>query len=197
MMIHPPTSGYLWVPIESHRCVACRSVVTWVGSRSLASLPGVDQNALLSRVFELADEARSDGDHPFGALLEVDGDIVVEAHNRVNTNRDLTEHAETRLVRVLQEKNLLGKLPFGTVYTSCEPCPMCVGAMFWAGTRLVVYGLSHDRLSEFTTMPGAAPGGFAISAAEIGGRAAPPMAFSGPHREEEAAQAHLGFWVNS
>jgi tRNA(Arg) A34 adenosine deaminase TadA len=156
----------------------------------------VDQNALLSRAFVLADESRSDGDHPFGALLAVDGEIVAEAHNRVNTKRDLTAHAETRLVRVLEQTDQLGDLPLGTVYASCEPCPMCVGAMFWAGARRVVFGLSHARLSELAAPPGADPRGFTISAAEIGGRAMPPLTFSGPHREDEAAQAHLGFWVN-
>jgi hypothetical protein len=69
--------------------------------------------------------------------------------------------------------------------------------MFWAGALRVVFGLSLDRLSELAAPPGAEPGGFTISAAEIGSRAAPPMTFSGPHREDEAAQAHLGFWVNS
>jgi len=157
----------------------------------------VDQNALLSRTFVLADESRSDGDHPFGALLAVDGEIVAEAHNRVNTKRDLTAHAEARLVRVLEQADLLGELPLGTVYASCEPCPMCVGAMFWAGARRVVFGLSHVRLSELAAPPGADPWGFIISAAEIGERAMPPMKFSGPHREDEAAQAHLGFWVTS
>jgi len=163
----------------------------------MASLFRVDQNALLSRVFELAEEAGSQGDHPFGALLAVDGEIVAEAHNRVNTNRDLTAHAETRLVQVLEQKRLLGKLSLGTVYASCEPCPMCVGALFWAGARLVVYGLSHDRLSELAAPPGTEPVGFMISAAEIGERAAPPMVFSGPHREDEGARPHLGFWANS
>ncbi|MCL1588277.1 MAG: nucleoside deaminase [Actinomycetia bacterium] len=155
----------------------------------------MDQNALLSRTFVLAEESRSDGDHPFGALLAVDGVIVAEAHNRVNTNRDLTAHAETRLVRVLEQTHLLSELPLGTVYASCEPCPMCVGAMFWAGARRVVFGLSHVGLSELAALPGADPWGFIISAADIGERAMPPMTFSGPHREDEAAQAHLSFWV--
>ncbi|MEA3511090.1 MAG: nucleoside deaminase [Actinomycetota bacterium] len=155
----------------------------------------MDQNALLGRAFELAEEARIEGDHPFGALLAIDGEIVAEARNRVISNRDITAHAETQLVRVLEQQKLLGKISFGTVYSSCEPCPMCVGAMFWAGSRLVVYGLSHDRLSRLAAPPGVEPGGFMISAAEIGERAAPPMVFSGPHREDEAARVHHRFWT--
>ncbi len=74
---------------------------------------------------------------------------------------------------------------------------MCVGAMFWAGARRVVFGLSADRLAQLAAPPGAEPSGFEITAAEIGGRCTPPMAFSGPQRQEEAAEAHLGFWTTS
>ncbi len=163
----------------------------------LASLDRVNDRSLLTRAFSLAEEARSEGDHPFGALLAVDGEIIAEARNRVNQDHDLTAHAETQLVRILERENLLGMLPLGTVYASCEPCPMCVGALFWAGARRVVYGLSSDRLGRLAAPPGAEPFGFEITAAEIGGRCTPPMVFSGPQREDEAAEAHLGFWTSN
>ena len=152
-------------------------------------------DALLTRSFELAAEARAAGDHPFGALLEVDGEILAEARNRVNTDRDITAHAETALVRLLEQERLLNHVGGGTLYTSCEPCPMCVGAMFWIGVRRVVFGLSSSRLTELATPLGLPTGGFTISAAEIGGAANPPMSFDGPHREDEAEIPHLGFWV--
>ena len=163
----------------------------------MASLGCVDDSSPLTRAFELAEEARSEGDHPFGALLAVDGDIIAEASNRVNRDHDVTAHAETQLVRILERESLLGMLPHGTVYASCEPCPMCVGAMFWAGARRVVYGLSSVRLGRLAALPGVEPSGFGITAAEIGGRCTPPMLFSGPQREDEAAEPHLGFWTSS
>jgi tRNA(Arg) A34 adenosine deaminase TadA len=163
----------------------------------LASLGCVDDSSLLTRAFELAEGARSEGDHPFGALLAVDGEIIAEACNRVNRDHDLTAHAETLLVRILEREGLLGMLPRGIVYASCEPCPMCVGAMFWAGARRVVYGLSSVRLGRLAAPPGTEPSGFEITAAEIGGRCTPPMMFSGPQREDEAAEAHLGFWTSN
>ena len=157
----------------------------------------MNDSVLLSRAFELAEEARSEGDHPFGALLAVDGGIIAEARNRVNQDHDVTAHAETQLVRILEQENLLDMLRQGIVYASCEPCPMCVGAMFWAGARRVVYGLSSDRLGRVADPPGETPSGFEITAAEIGGRCTPPMIFSGPQREDEAARAHLDFWTPS
>ena len=153
-----------------------------------------DHDALLTRSFELAVAARGNGDHPFGALLEVDGEIVAEAVNRVNSGPDVTAHAETELVRILERDGNLGLLADGVVYASCEPCPMCVGAMFWAGARRVVFGLSAARLVEIATAPGAMPVGFTITAHEIGVTTSPLLEFDGPHREDEAAEAHAGFW---
>ena len=152
-------------------------------------------DALLTRAFALAVEARANGNHPFGALLAVDGEIVAEALNLVNTTHDVTAHAETALVRVLEREGRLPELRTGVVYASCEPCPMCVGALFWAGARQVVYGLSAARLNQLATAPGDEPFGFTITAPEIGRAAHQPMHFTGPQREDEAAEAHLGFWL--
>ena len=151
-------------------------------------------NALLARVFEIAVEARERGDHPFGALLAVDGEVVAEAGNRVGSDRDITAHAELTLVRDLERAGKLHLLAQGVFYASCEPCPMCVGAMFWAGAREVAFGLSHERLNQLANHTDADPFGFTISAPEIGGRANPPMIFDGPHSEDEAARVHEGFW---
>ncbi len=153
-----------------------------------------DSDALLTRAFELAADARVAGNHPFGALLAIDGEIVAEAANLVNTANDITAHAETELVRVLQRAGRIGDLREGVVYASCEPCPMCVGAMFWAGARRIVYGLSAETLTGLSTGPGDEPFGFTITASQIGGAACPPMVFVGPQREDEAAEAHRNFW---
>ena len=153
-----------------------------------------DSDALLTRAFELAANARAAGNHPFGALLAIDGEIVAEAANLVNTTNDITAHAETELVRVLQRAGRIGDLREGVVYASCEPCPMCVGAMFWAGARRIVYGLSAEILTGLSTRPGDEPFGFTITASQIGGAACPPMEFVGPQREDEAAVAHRDFW---
>jgi len=152
-------------------------------------------DALLTRSFELAAEARAGGDHPFGALFAIGGDIVAEARNRVNSDRDITAHAETHLVRILERQGLFDRLGEGTVYTSCEPCPMCVGSMFWAGVRRVTYGLSAVRLMDLAVAPGHEPMGFALTAHTLGAAATPPMQFDGPRREDEAATPHIGFWI--
>jgi len=153
-----------------------------------------DDEALLRRAIELADEARAAGNHPFGALLAVDGVVVAEARNLVTTGPDATAHAETELVRVLERGGLLGEMPAGVVYTSCEPCPMCVGAMKWAGARRIVFGLTSKRLYEVSNAPGAERHSFETTAAELAATARPTMTVAGPFLEDEAARSHEGFW---
>jgi tRNA(Arg) A34 adenosine deaminase TadA len=106
----------------------------------------------LTRAFELALESRAAGDHPFGALLVVDGVVVAEAHNRVTSAHDITAHAETELVRVLEREGRLDALADGVVYASCEPCPQCVGALFWAGAGGLVPACRGAR-AEISTAP--------------------------------------------
>lgn len=149
---------------------------------------------LMTRVIGLAAAARADGDHPFGALLAVDGAVVAEAVNRVNSAHDLTAHAETELVRLLEREGRLDELGRGVVYASCEPCPLCVGAMFWAGARHIVFGLAASTLNRISTAPGGTAYGFTITAAELAAATTSPMLVDGPHREDDAAQVHDGFW---
>lgn len=147
----------------------------------------------LRRAIALADESRATGNHPFGALLVVDDHVVAEAHNLVNTTIDVTAHAESMLVRNLERAGQLGLLQTGIVFASCEPCPMCVGALFWAGARHVVFGLSAARLNTMTTT--GERFGFTITAKEIGTAANPKMRIEGPVLEDEAAVSHEGYWV--
>ena len=149
---------------------------------------------LMSFALDAAVAARARGDHPFGALLSVDGEVVETARNRVVTDGDVTAHAELTLVRKLEVSGRLGLLGQGTVYASCEPCPMCVGAMFWAGARHVAFALSHERLNRLSVPEGESTFGFLIGAEQLGSQASPPMQFVGPEREDEAAEPHVGFW---
>jgi tRNA(Arg) A34 adenosine deaminase TadA len=151
-------------------------------------------DAALARANELAAQARAAGDHPFSALLLVDGEIVAEAVNRVHTESDFTAHAEMMLVRTLEREGRLDLLGDGTVVASTEPCPMCVGAFFWGGARHVVFGLSAERLNEIVRRPGADDFGFEITAKELGRRSIPPMRIDGPYHENAAAGPHAGFW---
>jgi guanine deaminase len=97
----------------------------------------------LHRAVEVAGKGIENGGGPFGALITKDGKILSEAFNRVVLDNDPTAHAEILAIR--QTSGLLKShnLSDCTLYTSCEPCPMCLGAIYWAGIKKVVY--ASDR----------------------------------------------------
>ncbi|GAA3283751.1 nucleoside deaminase [Paenarthrobacter aurescens] len=151
---------------------------------------------LLRRAIAVSNEARNNGNHPFGAILvNSDGEIVLEAENTVITENDVTNHAETNLVRLASRSIPHDQLPSHTLYTSCEPCAMCAGAIYWAGIGRVVYGLAETGLLEITGSghpenPTLTHPCRLVFAA--GGR---PTEVTGPLLEEEAARPHAGFWA--
>ena len=80
---------------------------------------------------------------PFGAVVVKDGKIIAEGHNQVTTANDPTAHAEVVAIReacrVLGTFNLEGCV----IYASCEPCPMCLSAIYWARLERIYYGNSR------------------------------------------------------
>lgn len=77
---------------------------------------------------------------PFGAVIVRDGGIVAEGANRVTSSNDPTAHAEVIAIRSACAK--LGRFDLGDceIYTSCEPCPMCLGAIYWARLSRIYFG---------------------------------------------------------
>jgi len=143
--------------------------------------------------FVVAKNARTKGNHPFGALLVDEyGHIVMEAENTVVTARDCTGHAETNLMRKASAKYESEFLAKCTIYTSTEPCPMCAGAIFWANVRRVVYGLSEESLYEIAGRE--SEDVLYLPCREIFGRGKKPIEVIGPLLEEEASEVHMDFW---
>lgn len=101
---------------------------------------------LMRESIKLARNAREKGNHPFGALLaDPDGKILITAENTVETDHDITAHAETNLVRNAARQYPQDFLAECTLYASTEPCPMCAGAIYWANIRRVVFGPQPKR----------------------------------------------------
>ena len=129
----------------------------------------------------LARQARERGDEPFGALLVHDGVSVMEARNAVNTENDITQHAELRLVAKACRQLDPEVVSAATLYTSTEPCPMCAGAIYWARIPRVVYGLAAGSLGALTART------------EVGPRRT-GADYVGPILEDEARMVHEGYW---
>ena len=80
------------------------------------------------------------GGGPFGAVIVKDGKIIATGVNRVTANTDPTAHAEVNAIRKAARKLRTFDLAGCDIYTSCEPCPMCLGAVYWAHLDKMYYG---------------------------------------------------------
>ncbi|MEM5012553.1 nucleoside deaminase [Niallia taxi] len=102
----------------------------------------------MRKAIDLAKQARKEGNEPFGAILVKDDEIVMVGENKINTFCDPTHHAEIGLIRRYCSENNIFDLREYTLYTSCEPCVMCSGAMVWANLGRLVFSVTHDQLAE-------------------------------------------------
>lgn len=98
------------------------------------------KDELMRRAIELSVENVANGGGPFGAVIAKDGEIVATGVNRVTANNDPTAHAEVSAIREAATKLGAFDLSGCEIYTSCEPCPMCLGAIYWARLNKVYYG---------------------------------------------------------
>ena len=150
--------------------------------------PLITHDEFVRQAIALASQARAAGNHPFGALLTLDGQVVLTATNSVITEGDPTAHAETNLVAAAIRQLSPDEIGRAVLYTSCEPCAMCVGKMYWAGIRAVVYGLSSQELAVL-----AGPD-FLVPCRDLFQRAIEPVAVIGPVLTDEARAVHEGYW---
>lgn len=148
----------------------------------------------LRRCIELAREARTRGDEPFGAVLvDATGRAIAEDLNGVVTTGDVTAHPELALAR-WASTHLDGAQRAGaTMYTSCEHCAMCAGAFYWAGIGRLVFALSNDQLIEH--LPAGVPA-LGLSSREVLARGGRSVAVEGPCAavEADARTAVDGAW---
>jgi tRNA(Arg) A34 adenosine deaminase TadA len=140
------------------------------------------------QAIELARRARLAGNHPFGSLLVLDGNVVLTARNTVSTDRDPAAHAETNLVADAIRHLDQEQIRRAVLYTSCEPCAMCAGKMYWAGIRSIVYALPSEELAALAGRD------FLIPCQELFARAVEMVQIAGPMLVSEAREVHVGFW---
>lgn len=106
-------------------------------------------NQYIQEAIELSFQGQRAGlGGPFGAVIVKDGVIIGRGHNRVTSSHDPTAHAE--IVAIREACTYLGthQLSGCELYTSCEPCPMCLGAIFWARPDRVYYACTHEQASD-------------------------------------------------
>jgi tRNA(Arg) A34 adenosine deaminase TadA len=102
----------------------------------------------MREAIRLADESVKNGGGPFGAVIVKDGEIIAGSSNSVTIDNDPTAHAEVNTIRQACKKLGTFDLSGCTIYTSCEPCPMCLGAIYWAHLSHIFYGNNRKDAAE-------------------------------------------------
>lgn len=149
---------------------------------------------LLRRTMELARQAHERGDHPFGALLADErGHVILEGQNTVESENDITAHAELNLLRRASMLLDPEQVASATLYASTEPCPMCSGAIHWSGVSRVVYGLSQIRLYQVASREDPVSQ-ILLSCRHVLSHSGREIELHGPLLEEEAEVVHQGAW---
>jgi guanine deaminase len=106
------------------------------------------QNLFMARAIELSIENVRAGGGPFAAVVIKDSAIVAEAVNQVTKLNDPTAHAEILAIRAACKKLGNFELKNCELYTSCEPCPMCLGAIYWARPARVYFATTAQDAAE-------------------------------------------------
>lgn len=107
--------------------------------------PESPETAFLRRAIRLSIENAKNGNGgPFGAIVVKDGCVIAEGTNRVTSSNDPTAHAEVVAIREACRKLGTFQLDGCDIYTSCEPCPMCMGAIYWARPARVFYAAAAE-----------------------------------------------------
>jgi guanine deaminase len=98
----------------------------------------------LAQAVALATASVEQGGGPFGALVVRNGEIIGRGTNSVTLNHDPTAHAEVQAIRDACSNSKDFTLSGATLYASCEPCPMCLAAIYWARLDRIVYAASRE-----------------------------------------------------
>ena len=115
----------------------------------------MDETDFMSQAIAAAERGIQNGQTPFGACIVRDGRVVAAAHNNVWADNDITAHAEVCAIRQACRKLATVDLSGCTIYSTCEPCPMCFSAIHWARIGRIVFGaaVADAAAAGFSEMP--------------------------------------------
>lgn len=141
-----------------------------------------DDEQYMRLALEIARRGTQWGQTPFGACIVCQGEVIARAHNLVWATTDITAHAEIVALRAANHARGHIHLTGCTVYTTCEPCPMCFSACHWANVDRIVFGASIADAQE---------AGFrelAIAAQTMAEQGQSPVALTGGVLRDKAVQ---------
>lgn len=143
---------------------------------------------LMKRAIGLAASSVQAGNHPFGALLAIDNQIILEAENTVLTENDPTRHAEMNLVSAACRTLSTEELEKSVLFTSTEPCAMCLGAIYWSGIKTIIFACPSTALEEI------AGESLCCHSGQVFENSVNPPRVKGPLLEMQAVEQHQRYW---
>lgn len=149
-----------------------------------------EDKKFIQRAYQIAQNAITNGNHPFGALLVYQGAIIMEYENQVITTQDITRHAELGLISKATRNLTPEIIHQSTLYTSTEPCIMCCGSIYWAKVKRVVYGVKSSQFSKLLDNAFTAKDSRTLYL-EIN----PETQIIGPVLEKEGLLIHANYWA--
>ena len=108
----------------------------------------MEKRDLMRRAIALSEVSVKNGGGPFGAVIARNGEIIAEASNKVTIDCDPTAHAEVSAIRLASKRLDTFDLSGCEIYTSCEPCPMCLGAIYWAHLDRIYYANNRQDAAK-------------------------------------------------
>ncbi|MCY4372066.1 MAG: nucleoside deaminase [bacterium] len=149
----------------------------------------------LRRAIALSASAAAKGNMAFGALLaDPDGNVLLEAENTTFTEKNALRHAETNLVEEALASLTPEQIAGATLYTSCEPCAMCSGSMYWGGINRMLYAMSEHDLLDITGTNEHCPTMRGVGCRNILETGQRHIEVSGPHLVEEASAVQHSYF---
>jgi len=152
---------------------------------------------LLRLAIATSQRAVENANMPFGGVFaDAAGNVLAEAENSSFTDNDPTAHAETNLVRRIVKELTPEQIAEGTLYTSCEPCAMCAGAMYWGGVNRMIYAMSEADLLDLTGDHKDNPTMTGVGCRDILASGQREIEVLGPFLIEEAMEIQRAFWAD-
>ncbi len=108
----------------------------------------MEKEKFMRKAIELSIESVKNGGGPFGAVIVKDGEIISMSSNSVTKDNDPTAHAEVNAIRQAASKLGTFDLSGCEIYSSCEPCPMCLGAIYWAKIDTLYFANTKDDAKD-------------------------------------------------
>ena len=160
----------------------------------MAGLSAQDER-LLRKAIEVSARSVANGNMPFGALMaDAAGSVLLEAENTGVTGKNTLNHAETNLMNMAVTTLTERQIATATLYTSCEPCAMCSGSMYWGGLNRMVYGMSEADLLEYTGGHQLNPTMTGVGCRAVLQSGHREVEVKGPFLIDEASVIHRTYW---